>query len=379
MKITVRINELKRLLEEARFVVPKDPQIPVLANVKVEVDDAKRATISASDLGLSLTQSFEVVDGDAGSLLLPAKQVQDFLKGHVDGTATIETDEAHLTVRVRTFALRVAKENVLQFPAIEAMPKVLFTISLKFLNRLLTQVESAAPDKTGEHSVATVQLVSNASMLRAVASDGFRIAIADQPSAGAGDFVIQLPKVGLPILKRRKGTTFEFAQSETNMFFRTESTVFQIRIPTTKFPLYQKVLDLDAFKGTARVSSAELKLAILNLRSALALKEPNVLFEVGSGNVQLTALTKDGREIMAAGTGTLEVETEGEPGTFKLNSNFVLDVLSALEGEVEIRFINDRRLVLFKSGNVRHFIMPILLDKPKTEVAPQESPSTVNA
>lgn len=379
MKITVRINEFKRVLEEARYAVPKDPKIPVLAYVKVAVDDAKRATIFASDLGLSLTQSFEVVDGDVGSLLLPAKQVQDFLKGHVDGTATIETDEAHLTVRVRTFALRVARENVLQFPAIEAMPKVQFEISLKFLNKLVTQVESACPELHGERSVPRIQLESTAKGLRAVASDGFRIAIADQPGAGTGDFTIPLPKTLLPIIKRRKGTTFQFAQSETNLFLRTEGTVVQCRIPTTKFPLYQKVLALDAFKGTARVSSAELKAAIKNLKSAIDESAPKVIFEVSRANLQLTALTTEDRKETAAGSASLEGETEGEPVTVTLNPRFVLDALSQIEGEVEIHLINDRSLVLFRSGNVRHFIMPLLPDKPTKEVAAQESPSTVNA
>src|SRR6266481_5092185 len=114
MKITVRINEFKRVLEESRYVIGKKEEYPALEFVKIDVQ-ANRATISASDIKSSIVQEIEVVDGDAaGSLLLHAKKTADFLKGHVDGTATIETtpDSKNTIVKAGAFTTQVPTQPV---------------------------------------------------------------------------------------------------------------------------------------------------------------------------------------------------------------------------------------------------------------------------
>src|SRR5260370_18390968 len=99
MKVTVRVNEFKRVLEEARRVIPDKPIIPAFECVKIDVDSDKRATISSSELAMSLMQPFEVVEGDAGSFLLHAKKAYQFLKAHKGGTPTIEIIEKHIFKR----------------------------------------------------------------------------------------------------------------------------------------------------------------------------------------------------------------------------------------------------------------------------------------
>ncbi len=70
MKITVRINEFKCLLEEACYVVAAESGLTTLTHVKVDVLSENRATMSGTDFLLSIVQHFEVVEGDIGSLLL---------------------------------------------------------------------------------------------------------------------------------------------------------------------------------------------------------------------------------------------------------------------------------------------------------------------
>ena len=60
MKITVRINEFKRLLEEAGYVVAAESDLTSLTHVKVDVLSENRATMSGTDFCLSIVQHFEV-------------------------------------------------------------------------------------------------------------------------------------------------------------------------------------------------------------------------------------------------------------------------------------------------------------------------------
>ena len=379
MKVIVRVNEFKRVLEEARFVVipsPTDHFIPppVLYYVKIDVNSDKTATIARDSISMSLVQSFEVVDGSTCSFLLPTKQVHDFLKRHVDGTATIETDDKNVILKVGASTGRFSSMAVRDFPQIETMPESKYTVSLKFLKRLMTQVESACPEKPGRQSVASVKLESDGTKLRAVASDGYRIAIADA-LGDFGPFDFQIPKNIVPVLKRREGPKVEIAESATNFFFRTESVVVRFNKPVTTFPVCQKALNLDGFKGTVKVASKDLKSAILKLKTTHDEKAPAVTFEVSAGCLHLTSTRLD-----ASGSDSLEVETHGEPGTFTLNPNFVLDCLSQMEGEVTIEYIDARKLVRLSAGsNYRHLIQTLIPITPPKTVPKEQSPSPATA
>jgi len=373
VKVTVRINEFKRVLEEALRVVPERATIPSLSCVKVDVGSDNLATISASDLDISIVQTFEVVEGDRGSFLLHAKQAIDFLKRHVGGTATIDIEqtgphEKHAIVKAKAFTVKIPTMDVLFFPRVEEMmPQVTQAVSMKFLKRVIARVESACPTKAGRQSIPSIQLESDGKKLRAVATDCFRIAVA-YALGDCGVFTALLPKSFLPVLTRRAGSVVRFAEAETNYFFQTDTVLLTVRKPTNKFPSYQKALNLAAFKGTVRVASAELKNAITNVRVGRERYDPGLHIAVRPNRLELTTTTA---------TGSLKVFSEGEPDFgIKVNLDFVLDLLKQAEGEAVIQFIDDRSPVKFANGdNFQYFIWPMMREPDKATVGRQNPDS----
>ncbi|HKW34428.1 MAG TPA: hypothetical protein VJN92_15565 [Candidatus Acidoferrum sp.] len=370
MKITVKVNEFKRLLEEARAVIPKKPIPSSLVCVKVDVNDAKQATLSASNLTMSIFQAFEVVDGDTGSFLLHAKEAHAFLKRHKDGTATVEVDAKHVTIKIGQASMKIKAMAVDQFPALESMPEVKYTFSLKFFKRILAKVEAAVPDKAGRHSVPTVKIESDGSKLRAVASDGYRIAIADAPCDG-GVFELQIQKMCLPVFKRREGAWFHFAESDTNFFFRTEGVVLSIRKPQTKFPPVQKALSMANFKTEFKISAGSFKEALRQVETTVHGKVPGIHLMISEQGLRLKSADDEGGEsetqVPAAVTGTAN--------STRLNLQFIDEFLSQAEGDVLVQFIDRNSLVKFSNGpNYIYLVMPLLPDKCE-EAAEQESTS----
>jgi DNA polymerase III sliding clamp (beta) subunit (PCNA family) len=373
MKITVRVNEFKRILEEARFVVPQKTNLPELAHVKVDVNADKTATLCGCDLAKSLLQSFEVVEGDAGTFLLPLKGARDLLQRHVGGTATIEADDQNVVITVGAFTKRLRTKPAKHFPSIEVMPEDRHVISLKFLKRLIAQADTACPKKPFKQCVASVRLDSDGKKLRAIASDNYRIAIAEAHAGDCGEFEFQIPKTAIPLLERREGTKVEVGASATNLFFQTESAVLRFGKPVTKFPPVQKVLGLEKeseFIGTIKVASEALRLAVLRLNGTWDTKTPAVTFEARAGVLRM---------LTESGSASLEVETGGEPCTFKINPNMVLSCLSQMEGEVTVEYMNAQSLVRLSSGNYRHLIVPLKPEEPAKEAAQKENPSPVTA
>jgi DNA polymerase III sliding clamp (beta) subunit (PCNA family) len=365
VKVTVRINEFKRVLDETRVVVKGKPALAVLAYVKLEVNDANRATLTAADLTNSIVQSFEVVDGEPGSLLLPAKKTYQFLKGIIAGTATIETTADERTIiKAGTFKISVPSVDVRQFPDPEAMPQAEHAINLKLLRKLVTQVEGAAPDKGGSVTIPVVQVEGTTERLRAVATQGFAIAFADQKVVGGAEFTIVLPKAFVPLIKRRAGTTVHFAESATNYFFRTDSVMLQCRKYPGKFPRYQKAVEDPTFKGSVRLARSDLKSTITTILGGHNPDNPRTTFVIHGNTLTLTGNGLD------TATGSITVFSEGEPDiTTYLNSEFVLEFLAqAASDDVTIRLGSRNGFVEFNDDDgLRYLIMPMLPDSEARE------------
>jgi DNA polymerase III subunit beta len=376
MKFTVRINEFKRLLEEARYVIWAESGIATLTKVKVDVVSENFAMMSGTDLGMSIVQRFEVIDGEIGSLLLPARQTRDFLKRHIGGTAAIETTtDQHILIKVGTFTLKVPNEDVRMFTRIEEMPKATHTISLKFLRQLVTRVERSCPARQLRTSIPYIKLESDSKRLRAVATDGRRIAVADAPGDW-GHFSIQLHKQVLPVLQRRAGSIVQFAESEHECFFQTEGVLLQCRKPRTDtFPKYEKFLPVaDSFKNTLRVASSDLKSAIVNIFGGMKPYKNmhrEVFFDIDGSTVWLSTKCANGSAL-----GSARVATEGNSNIkIKLNADYVLDFLSTVEGEIALQFNDASSLVRFSADDkYQYLMMPIRFTEPTAETSPSSGP-----
>ena len=384
MKITVRINEFNRLLEESRQVTMDKASIRALSHVKVDVDSNNRANMSAGDSAMSIVQTFEVIDGEAGSFLLPAKQTSEFLRSHVGGTATIEStpDPANgrddLTIiRAGAFIMTVQTPRVVLFPSLESMPETSHAISLKFLRNLITRVESACTRDTKSIS-AVVRIDSDGNRLHAAATDGNRIAIADV-AGDWGVFTMLLPKHFLPLIKRRAGATVQFAESEAYYFFRTDTVSMQCRKSTKSFPNYRKFTDNiePFFKGSVHVASADLKSAIINILSVLS------AFDRKCGHA---AYTIRGQSLLVSvngssmATGSVAVSAEGNSDiTVRMNSHFILDFLAQVDGEVKIQFSDeDNPMKLSKGDNFHYIVMPLLSEAARRRMEQEAEQKAVN-
>jgi DNA polymerase III sliding clamp (beta) subunit (PCNA family) len=373
MKVTVRINEFKRILEEATCVIPKKPEIPILKFVKIDVH-GMHATLSAKDVDYghasrgSAIQAFELVDSSAdGSFLLDPKKMQHFLKGHKDGWATIEvtSDSKQAIVKAGAFTMNSANPSYIsEFPQLSPMPAVSNQVSLKFLKRLIEQVQSACPDREQEVATACVKLESDGIRLRAIATDGYRLSIAEA-LGNFGVFSLLVPKTFLPLLDRRQGTIVRIATSKVSHFFQTDTVLLECDKPTAKFPPWERALKLTDWKCTVRVSSAELKSVLSSVLSTINEKKPAIVLIVRGEDLQVSTAQTD--EIT---TGTLRVmSTEGDQAAkIKINPEFLMDFLSQAAGEITLQFKDEKSFFRLSKdgGNYQCFVMPLQWEtKPK--------------
>ncbi len=364
MKVTIAVKDLAEVLAKASGVVQGKVTIEALKYIKIDVYGSK-ATAYASDLGMTIIQQFEIkaltdAPNGAVSFLLPAKLIQEVLNSlAARETLTVDVTEKGLVVKSGKFTGKVPTLPVDQFPAVEVKPPTKFSIKNNVLKQLINRVEPAVPSKEGKFSIPVIHIEGTDTLLRAVATDGFRIAIADAP--GIGVFSIDLPKTALPILKSLTGEEIQFSETETKYFFTSEKeNVLVQKSPSIKFPPYQRALAA-LFLTDFTIASTELKTSLDLLKPFADTSDPRFLLQTGTANITLStsSINGDGEEV-------LDVILAGPTAKVTLNPQFVLDFLAQVDGQpIKIEFAGEKMPVRFsKDATYQYFLMPI---QPKAE------------
>jgi DNA polymerase III sliding clamp (beta) subunit (PCNA family) len=242
---------------------------------------------------------------------------------------------------------------------------------------VITRVESACPEKCGRTTVSAIRIESDRKRLRAVATDDRRIAIADA-SGDWGVFTMLLPKHFLPLIKRRAGATVQFAESEASYFFRTDSVLLQSRKLPAAFPNYRKITDnVDPFlKSSVRVSSADLKSAIINILSILSTDDRKLADTTYAVRGQSLLVSVNGSSMAR---GSVPVSAEGSEIAIRINSRFILDFLAQVDGEVTVQFSDEDNVVkLSKGDNFHHFVRPLLSEAARRRMEQEAKQAAAN-
>ena len=167
MKITIAVAELARVLKQASGVVQSKVTIEVLKYIKIEIHGAS-ATAYASDLGMSLIQTFPIMgltDAPSGvaSVLLPAAKVAAILAGlAARETVVFDITDKGILMTSGKFKAKMPTLPADQFPDIEKRPETKFTVKSGILKHLIRRVEAAVPSKEGKFSIPVIHFEGTA-------------------------------------------------------------------------------------------------------------------------------------------------------------------------------------------------------------------------
>lgn len=205
------------------------------------------------------------------------------------------------------------------------MQEISLVVNSHSLKKVIDQVSKAVPKKAGRHSVSAVKLESNGTRLRAVASDGFRIAISE------------------------------------------------VSLSTLTFPQYEKALaKFSEFKTELRFSAHALRCALFQLKPAIDRRNPKLTFRTVGRSVEVSA--GHAKVVLAC-------KKTGKNNKVALNPNFVSDFLSKVppdapwhSDEVTIQIIHQTKapVRLSNGPDYVHFVMPLL---PAAKAKTREKPA----
>lgn len=343
---------------------------PVLRCIKLSAADGL-LTLAATDLEVSLRMGVEQVDiQEDGEALIPADKLGQIVRLCDDPTLTIESKDHTITIRGADSDFKIFGYDPKEFPAVREFDgDVDCEVNAGILHTLISQTLFAAASEHSRYAINGVLFERNGKKLRLVATDGRRLALAqNECNTGAGDSSCIVPTKALKLMIKLVDdpeTAVRIAIDENQVVFAVgdgpDRAVLASNLVEGAFPPFEDVIPKDQDK---RVSFRADTLSSAVKRAALLTNEESKGVRLSFTEDKLT-LTSRAPEM---GEAKIEVELkeyEGEPVEIGFNPGFITDALNVVNvDEVTIELKAPNKPGVLRTGQTfTYVIMPVNLQQ----------------
>ena len=340
MKVTIERTELLKSLGHVHRVVERRTTIPILSNVLIRAGGGK-LSLKATDLDLEVTEPMPADVAAEGATTVPAHMFYEIVRKLPDGSQVIvETvaDGASLAIRAgrSRFALQTLPES--DFPDLAAGEMThQFAVPAGELKRLIEKTQFAISTEETRYYLNGIYLhnppSNDAATLRAVATDGHRLAQYELPApAGAlGMPGIIVPRKTVGELQRlidNGEAEIGVELSQSKIRFTLGDTVLTSKLIDGTFPDYSRVIPLGNDKQLT-VDKADFGAAVDRVSTVSSERGRAVKLSLSGPRLLLSVTNPDS----GSATEELEVEYDGEPLDIGFNSRYLLDIAAQIDGE----------------------------------------------
>ncbi|MBI1203942.1 MAG: DNA polymerase III subunit beta [Rhodopseudomonas sp.] len=350
MKVTVERAELLKSLGHVHRVVERRNTIPILANVLIKADKGS-LSLKATDLDLEVTDSIAAEVAPGGATTVPAHMFYDIVRKLPDGSQIViegSGDRAVLSIRAgrSRFTLQTLPES--DFPDLAAGEMAhTFKVPAGDLKRLIDKTQFAISTEETRYYLNGIYLHTPAAaagkpaMLRAVATDGHRLAQVELPlpDGAAGMPGIIVPRKTVAEVQRlieagEGDVTIELSAGKIR--FSIGNVVLTSKLIDGTFPDYGRVIPANNDKSLI-VDKKDFEAAVDRVSTVSSERGRAVKLSITSGRLVLSVTNPDS----GSATEELEVEYESEPLDIGFNSRYLLDIAAQIEGEVAVLKLAD--------------------------------------
>ncbi len=365
MKLRAARETLLKPLQAVIGVVERRQTMPILANVLLV---AKNGTLSitATDLEVELVATAEVDIESGGEVTVPGRKLLDICRALPDGAevAVSQTGDK-LAVRSGRSKFSLATLPAAEFPTVEDIDATqTLDVPQGILVRLLEKTHFSMAQQDVRYYLNGLLLETGGKHLRAVATDGHRLALCQQELKGAKlkEQQVIVPRKGVLELQRlltgEGAVTMELGSNHVRV--QLDGIRFTSKLIDGRFPEYERVIPketsnrLAADRGALR--GALQRTAILSNE-----KYRGIRLIIRDSGVTIQAHNPEQEEAEEE----LEVEYSGEDIEIGFNVNYLLDALGAIESDsVSVAVQDSNSSCLLRepdSEDTRFVVMPMRL------------------
>ena len=366
MKLTAAREDFLAPLQSVIGVVERRQTMPVLANVLLSARD-NRLSITGTDLEVELVATRQVSVQQPGDITIPGRKLLDIFKALPDKTSvTLSTEGERVSIRGGRSRFTLSTLPATDFPVIEEI-NAQQTLNLEQgeFRRLIDKTHFSMAQQDVRYYLNGLLMETDGKFLRAVATDGHRLAIAEMELKDQGknaQHQVIVPRKGVLELQRILGTdgSIELAIGTNHVRAQIGEIRFTSKLIDGRFPEYGRVIPAHP----ARKVEADREI----LRAAL--QRTAILSNEKYRGIRLTArpdllVVQAHNPEQEEAEDQVEVSYKGEEVEIGFNVNYLLDALGAIETDkVEIGLTDANSSCLIHAPGVTHtryVVMPMRL------------------
>jgi DNA polymerase-3 subunit beta len=334
MKLQTQRNELLGALQAVIGVVERRQTMPILSNLLLKAENDV-LTVTATDLELELVTRIAVAVGEPGAITVPARKLLDICRG-LPESAEIRLEVREQRLRVTSGRSRFVLSTLpaTEFPFLDeieggdsvSLPQGTF-------KRLLERTQFAMAHQDVRYYLNGLLLVIGAQGIRAVATDGHRLALSDAEfETGIADTrQVIVPRKAVVELLRMLAASDEpvrLTLSDNHIQVHLPDIRFTSKLIDGRFPDYQRVIPEE---GDKRVTGDREAVRQALSRTAILSNEKfkGVRLSLDENRLSLQAQNPDQEEA----EDEIEVQYGDAPIEIGFNVNYLVDALSVMEGD----------------------------------------------
>jgi DNA polymerase-3 subunit beta len=337
MKLTAEREKLLAPLQAVIGVVERRQTMPVLANVLFGVRDGRLA-VTATDLEVELVASAEVSVLQAGDITVPGRKLLDILRALPEKVAvTLTLEGEKLTVKAGKSRFSLSTLPAAEFPVVDDInAQQTVQIQRKDLLRLLEKTHFSMAQQDVRYYLNGMLLEIDGQVLRAVATDGHRLALCEAPltSKAKTSQQVIVPRKGVLELQRTltaEGTA-DLAIGTNHVRAQIGDVRFTSKLIDGRFPEYSRVIPA-APAAAIKADRDVLRQALQRTAILSNEKYRGIRITVKKNVVTVQAHNPEQEEAEEE----IEVSYDGADLEVGFNVNYLLDALAAIDGaEVEL-------------------------------------------
>lgn len=349
MKLVIERSELLKALNHVTSVVERRTTIPILSNILLRASGGM-LRFNATDLEREVSEETAADVIQDGTTTVPAHMLHDIVRKLPDGAQVelardAERERISLTSGQSRFALQILVAE--DFPDLAAGEMShQFTMPAHELRRLIDRTRFAISTEETRYYLNGIYLhvaksASGVDMLRAVATDGHRLAQAELavPPGATGMPGVIVPRKTVHELHRLLedgGKEVSIGISSTKVRFEIGPITLTSKLIDGQFPDYARVIPQNNDKEL-RVSNAEFMSAVDRVSTIASERGRAVKLNLTENRLTLSVTNPEG----GSATEEIAVEYTNEPLEIGFNARYLLDIAGQLESDHAIFLLAD--------------------------------------
>jgi len=365
MKFSASRESILKPLQAVIGVVERRQTMAILSHVLLRTE-GKTLSVTATDLEVELIADTEVDGATAGEVTVPGRKLYDICRALPEGCkveASVSGDRLTLKAGRSRFTLSTLAAG--DFPTVEGLTgEHSLKVGQSDLHWLIEKTQFSMAQQDVRYYLNGLLLETEGKHLRAVATDGHRLALAEVElgAAAAKNEQVIVPRKGVLELNRLLDGDGELnvVLGSNHIRVDCEGVRLTSKLIDGRFPDYGRVIP-DKAPNVVKADRELLRHALQRTGILSNEKYRGVRLELETGSVTISANNPDQEEA----TESVELEYSGEKLEIGFNVNYLLEALAAADSEeVELHVTDGNSSCLIVSpgvDRVKYVVMPMRL------------------